>query len=168
MAKCIFLDRDGVLNKEIGNYVFRIEDFEIENGVTEALKILKAAGFLLIVITNQSGIAKGLYTRNEVKACHTILQNECGNIIDDLYFCPHHEDFDTASLLKKPNSLMLEKAIAKYQIDPSKSWMVGDQSRDILAGKRVGLKTIYISKEKTDALAEATCTSLLEATQFLY
>ncbi len=161
MAKCIFLDRDGVLNQEIGNYVYTKADFKIEKGVPEALKILKAAGFLLIVITNQSGIAKGLYTKSEVLECHQILQKECDNSIDDIYFCPHHEDFDTASLLKKPSSLMIEKAIAKYNIDPAKSWMVGDQPRDITAGKNAGLKTIFISKTGNEPLAEANRPSLL-------
>lgn len=163
MAKCIFLDRDGVLNEEIGNYVFRQEDFRIVAGVPEALQKLKAAGFLLIIITNQSGIAKGLYSKNEVLACHEILQKECNYLIDDIYFSPHHEDFTTASLLKKPDSLMIEKAMAKYNIDPSKSWMVGDQPRDIEAGKKAGLKTIFISQQKKEIKAEAITTSLLNA-----
>ncbi len=167
MRKCIFLDRDGVLNEEMGDYVFKKEDFKIVMGVPEALKQLKAAGYLLIIITNQSGIAKGLYTKNEVLECHNYLQNECNHVIDDLYFCPHHEDFDTASLLKKPDSLMIEKAMAKYNIDPNKSWMIGDQQRDILAGKKAGLKTIYISKNKKEALAEANTSSLADAINFI-
>ena len=167
MRKCIFLDRDGVLNEEMGDYVFKKEDFKIVMGVPEALKQLKAAGYLLIIITNQSGIAKGLYTKNEVLECHNYLQNECNHVIDDLYFCPHHEDFDTASLLKKPDSLMIEKAMAKYNIDPNKSWMIGDQQRDILAGKKAGLKTIYISKNKKEALAEANTSSLADVINFI-
>jgi D-glycero-D-manno-heptose 1,7-bisphosphate phosphatase len=167
MPKCIFLDRDGVLNEEIGDYVFKKEEFKIVAGVPEALKQLKAAGYLLIVITNQSGIAKGLYTRKDVLDCHEILQKECNNLIDDIYFCPHHEDFDTASLLKKPDSLMLEKAMAKHNIDATKSWMIGDQPRDIQAGKKAGLRTIYISENKKEASASANTSSLLNAVRFV-
>jgi D-glycero-D-manno-heptose 1,7-bisphosphate phosphatase len=163
MNKCIFLDRDGVLNEEVGTYVFKKEDFKILDGVKEAIQKFKAAGYLLIVITNQSGIAKGLYTKNDVMACHEILQKECGFLIDDIYFCPHHEDFDTASLLKKPNSLMIEKAMAKHNIDPDQSWMIGDQDRDITAGKKAGLRTIFVSNHKTEPNAEANIHSLLEA-----
>lgn len=163
MNKCIFLDRDGVLNEEVGSYVFKKDDFKILEGVKEAIQKLKAAGYLLIVITNQSGIAKGLYTKTEVLACHEILQQECNYLIDDLYFCPHHEDFDTASLLKKPNSLMIEKAIAKHNIDPSQSWMIGDQNRDITAGKKAGLRTIFVSKHAQETAAEANSNTLLEA-----
>ena len=159
MNKCIFLDRDGVLNEEIGNYVFTKEDFKIVAGVPEALQKLKNAGYLLIVITNQSGIAKGLYTRKDVLNCHEILQKECSYLIDDIYFCPHHEDFDTASLLKKPNSLMIEKAIAKYNIDAAKSYMIGDQPRDIEAGKKAGLRTIFISQNKKEVSASANTSS---------
>jgi D-glycero-D-manno-heptose 1,7-bisphosphate phosphatase len=167
MNKCIFLDRDGVLNEEVGSYVFKKEDFKILEGVKEAIQKLKAAGYLLIVITNQSGIAKGLYTKTEVLACHEILQKECNYLIDDLYFCPHHEDFDTASLLKKPNSLMIEKAIAKHNIDPSQSWMIGDQDRDITAGKKAGLRTIFVSKNTQETTAEAISNTLLEAVSIL-
>lgn len=167
MRKCIFLDRDGVLNEEVGDYVFKKEDFKIMPGVPEALARLKAAGYLLIVITNQSGIAKGLYTKNDVLDCHNYLQKKCNYLIDDLYFSPHHEDYDTASLLKKPDSLMIEKAMAKYNIDPNMSWMIGDQQRDILAGRKAGLKTIYISKNKKEALAEANTSSLSDAINFI-
>ncbi|MES2796003.1 MAG: HAD family hydrolase [Bacteroidota bacterium] len=167
MNKCIFLDRDGVLNEEIGNYVFKKEDFHIVNGVPEALKKLKAAGYLLIVVTNQSGIAKGLYTKKDVLECHEMLQKECNYLLDDLYFCPHHEDFNTASLLKKPNSLMIEKAMAKYNIDPQMSWMIGDQPRDMEAGKKAGLKTIFISENQTEILSEPCSSSLLNAVEFV-
>src|SRR4051812_6709768 len=120
---CVFLDRDGVLNAERGEYTFRTEDFEILPGVPEALKLLKESGFLLIVITNQAGIAKGLYTKENVFACHEKLQKACGNLIDALYFAPLHPSV-SESLSRKPDSLMLEKAIAKFNIDPENSWLV--------------------------------------------
>lgn len=83
--KCIFLDRDGVLNRERGEYTFKIEDFEIITGVDEALKILKNSGYLLIVITNQAGIAKDIYKEDAVLNCHAYLQAETGDLIDDLF-----------------------------------------------------------------------------------
>jgi D-glycero-D-manno-heptose 1,7-bisphosphate phosphatase len=164
MNKCIFLDRDGVLNKEVGTYVHNANELEVLDGVGEALAQLKQAGYLLIVITNQSGIAKGLYTREHVKQCHQKIQDATGNLLDDIYYCPHHEDYDTNSLLKKPNSLMIEKALAKYHIDPRISYMIGDQKRDIDAGRNVGLHTISINKTVGETGSDFAANSLIEAT----
>lgn len=166
MNKCIFLDRDGVLNQEMGDYVFRPDDFLIPDGTIDALRLLKEAGYLLIVITNQAGIAKGLYTRSDVWQCHHYLQEQCGYLLDDLYFCPHHPDYSTESLLRKPNSLMLEKAMAKYNIDRSASWMIGDRPRDVQAGRQVGVRTIYLSAAPTPLPdADWTLPNLLVASQ---
>jgi D-glycero-D-manno-heptose 1,7-bisphosphate phosphatase len=145
MNKCVFLDRDGVLNEDRTDYVYRVEDMVIPEGVSEGLQLLKQAGYMLIVITNQAGIAKGLYTREDVMRCYEHLQERCGNVIDDIYYCPHHPDYDTRSLLRKPDSLMLEKAIAKYNIDIQNSWMFGDALRDMQAGRRVGVRTVRIT-----------------------
>lgn len=166
MNKCIFLDRDGVLNQEMGDYVYRPDNFFIPEGTIDALRLFKAAGYLLIVITNQAGIAKGLYTRQDVWACHEYLQDQCGHLLDDLYFCPHHPEYSTESLLRKPNSLMLEKAMAKYNIDRSVSWMIGDRPRDVEAGRRAGVRTIYLT-DSNASLPEAdwTLPSLLAASR---
>ena len=102
MNKCVFLDRDGVLNVDRSDYVYRVDDFIIPPGVVEGLQRLKEAGYMLIVITNQAGIAKGLYTRADVMRCHQYLQEQCGYLIDDIYFSPHHPDYDTRSLTRKP------------------------------------------------------------------
>lgn len=168
MKKCIFLDRDGVLNEEQQDYISRKEDFIIREGVAEGLTLLKKAGYLLIVVTNQAGVSKGLYTENFVRDLHNILQEKCGGIIDDLYFAKHHPNFTSNSLLRKPDSLMLEKAMAKYQIDSTQSFMIGDAERDVKAGKKAGVKTIHITggKETTD-LADWQFNSLLEASQFI-
>ncbi len=167
MNKCVFLDRDGVLNNEIGGYVYQEKDLSFTPNMAEALAILKKAGFLLIVITNQAGIAKGLYTRNDVRHIHQLIQNECGQVLDDLYFSPHHPDYTSQTLLRKPSSLMIEKAMAKHNIDPAQSWMIGDRPRDIEAGQRVGLKTIHLTTESPSALATIIANDLLEATQKL-
>lgn len=144
---CIFLDRDGVLNEDNVNYTYRVENFKILPRVPEALQMLKDAGYLLIIITNQSGIAKGIYTREDVMNCYHYLQSHCNQIIDDHYFAPYHPDFDTASLTRKPDSLMIEKAIAKYKIDVTKSWLIGDSIRDLQAAKKQKLRTIYLPKQ---------------------
>lgn len=164
LKACVFLDRDGVLNEERGEYSYRLDDFKIIAGVKEALKALKDAGYLLIVITNQAGIAKGLYTAKDVIRCHEYLQNETGNLIDDIYHCPHHP-VTTESLMRKPDSLMLEKAIAKHRIDPAKSWMVGDSERDIIAADKVGVKGILVNEKAKHFTEGLISKNLLDAVQ---
>ncbi len=146
LNKCVFLDRDGVINEERGDYTYRVEDFRLLPGVPEALRALKSAGYLLIVVTNQSGISKGLYTRKQMQACHDILQKAAGNIIDHIYYCPYHPSV-TSSLCRKPGTLMIERALARYHINPGRSWMVGDADRDIACGLNAGLKTIRICED---------------------
>ena len=163
--KAIFLDRDGVLNKERGEYTFKPEEFEVIAGVPEALKLLKNAGFKLIIITNQGGIAKGLYTKQDVLACHHKLQQECGNLIDFMYMAPGHPDF-TESLSRKPDSLMLEKAIAKFDLDPTQSWMIGDKPRDMEAAAKVGVNGILVNY-KADGRFPVRAADLLEAAKLI-
>jgi D-glycero-D-manno-heptose 1,7-bisphosphate phosphatase len=165
--KCIFLDRDGVLNVDRVDYVYRMEEFIIPNGVVEALQNLKKAGYLLVVITNQSGIAKGIYQRKDVQLIHEALQEASGSALDDLYFCPYHENYDSASLTRKPGSLLIEKAAAKYHVDMSASWMVGDHERDVLAGTRAGLRTIRICPSNTISTATHLVQDLLEASKII-
>lgn len=165
--KCIFLDRDGVLNKDKVDYVYKAEDHFILPGVVEALVKMKQAGYLLVIITNQSGIAKGLYTDKDVKICYEILQNACGNILDGLYFAPYHPDFDSQNLTSKPHSLMFEKAIAKFDIDVKQSWMIGDKERDLIPATKLGVKTVLITEEKTTLKANLIVSSLLEFAEIL-
>lgn len=152
MNRCVFLDRDGVLNEDNPNYTFEVEKFKILAGVPEALQAIKRNGFRLIVVTNQSGIAQGLYTVAQMRACHDYLQSQCGAVIDQFYFSPYHPKV-TESLSRKPGSLMFEKAIAKFKIDVSQSWMVGDRGRDIRPARKLGIKTIQVG----DEIEEADC-----------
>jgi D-glycero-D-manno-heptose 1,7-bisphosphate phosphatase len=164
--KCIFLDRDGVLNEDRTDYVYRVDDFIIPEGVPEALRRLKDAGYLLIVITNQAGIAKGLYSRDAVMTCHHYLQERCGHLIDAIYFSPHHPDYNSRSLTRKPESLLFEKAIAKYNIDPAQSWIIGDRPRDVEAGQRVGVRTLHITADTAQLpIADFEAPNLFEASQ---
>ncbi len=170
MTKCVFLDRDGVLNEEMGTYVYEPEKIIVPHGMPESLQKLKQAGFLLVVVTNQAGIAMGKYTRQQVWQCHEKLQQACGNILDALYFSPHHPDYTTASLSRKPDSLMLEKAIARFGIDPRQSWMIGDRARDIEAGHKQGIRGILIQlphAESISPLATYTAQTLSEATHYI-
>jgi D-glycero-D-manno-heptose 1,7-bisphosphate phosphatase len=146
MNKIIFLDRDGVINFEPGDYTYKIEDFKIVDGLFDALLFLKNKGYQFIVITNQGGISKGLYTHNDVKAVHVHMQ-ECFKMsnIDllDIYFCPHH-NVNEKCICRKPDSLLLEKAIARYKIDKSRSYFIGDSKRDVLAAIKAGITGIQI------------------------
>ena len=153
LNKCIFLDRDGVLNVERGEYSYKPEDFHIEYKVPEALKKLKQLGYFLVIITNQAGIAKGFYTAKEVWQCHETLQKSSDYIIDKLYFSPYHPDF-TESLSRKPNSLMFEKAIAKFNIDPVKSFMIGDKERDLIPAKKLNINTVIVNNKMKPAIAD--------------
>lgn len=146
MNKCIFIDRDGVLNVERGDYTYLPEDFKIIKGVPEAIKKIKKAGYLAIVVTNQAGITKGTYSRDQMNVCHQILMKKTHHLIDKIYYCPYHPTF-SASLGRKPNSLMIEKAIAKYDINPDESWFIGDRTNDIQCGQKMGLKTVLISDQ---------------------
>lgn len=141
--KCVFLDRDGVINKDYVDYVYDEEKLEILPGVVAGLQQLKAAGYLLIIITNQSGIAKEIYTREQMHETHRLIQEACGHIIDHIYYAPWHPSV-SESLTRKPNSLMLERAMARYKVDPAISWMVGDKHTDMVPARKVGLKTIQV------------------------
>lgn len=148
MNKAIFLDRDGVINKEIG-YVFRVEDFVLTDDIIPSLKKLQEAGFIFIVITNQSGIAKELYTHDDVQEVHKhmlSLMNVSGIKISEIYYCTHHPDVEPC-ICRKPDSGMLEKAIARFNIDVSKSFLIGDKERDIQAGEKAGVKGFLIQSD---------------------
>jgi D-glycero-D-manno-heptose 1,7-bisphosphate phosphatase len=146
MKPCVFLDRDGVLNRDRPDYVFRLSHLDVLPGVPESLYRLKASGFQLVVITNQGGIARGLYSERQMRVCHTALQLSCDHVIDRFYFSPHHPS-RSASLSRKPGTLMFERAIARFDIDVRRSWMVGDRNRDILPAKALGMHTILIGEE---------------------
>lgn len=149
MNKCIFLDRDGVLNVERGDYTYRLQDFQIIDGVPEAIEMIKAAGYLAIVVTNQAGIARGLYSREQMQACHDLLMEKTHFLIDKIYYSPWHPSV-TESLSRKPGTLMIEKAMARYAINPDRSWLVGDRCRDIICGQRKNLKTVLIGEKAED------------------
>ncbi len=144
--KALFLDRDGVINHDPGDYTVSPEEFIILPTVVDALVMAKSKGYLIIVITNQGGIAKGLYTHETVAAIHEILHSTCqgsGVEIKRIFYSPHHPEFGN-SLTRKPERLLMERALALYHIDPSKSVMIGDRERDIQCAQQVGVRGILI------------------------
>lgn len=145
-SRAIFLDRDGVLNEDDPKYTYRLSRFQVIPGVPEALYKLRTAGFRLIVVTNQSGIAQKIYTAAQMKLCHVKLQDACEHVIDAFYYCPYHPSV-TNSLARKPGTLMFEKAIARFSVDVSQSWMVGDRGRDMLPARALGIRTIQVGND---------------------
>lgn len=143
--KAVFLDRDGVLNEEMGDYVWTPDRFRVLPDVPASLARLKAAGYYLIVVTNQAGIAKGLYTRAEVLALHELVQQAAGYKLDALYLSESHPSV-SESIFRKPDSGMLEKAIARFRLDPARCWLVGDRARDLEAAARVGVRGILVGQ----------------------
>lgn len=149
--KAVFLDRDGVLNQELGDYVCRLEDFKVLEHNFAPLAELQKRGYLLIVITNQGGLAKGWYSEETLAQMHQHLQETyAGQGIDltEIYYCRHHPEYNGKCLCRKPGSMMLEKAIARYRVDASKSYFIGDRERDVLAGEAAGVKGILIDSDQ--------------------
>lgn len=151
MNKAVFLDRDGVLNKELGDYVCKVEDFEVLEYNFEPLKMLQDRGYLLIVITNQGGLAKSWYTVEELNKMHDKLSRayaEHGINLSAIYYCNHHPAYNSKCLCRKPGSLMLEKAAARFNIDPAQSYFIGDRERDVIAGEAAGMTGILINSDQ--------------------
>ena len=166
MHRGIFLDRDGVINEERGSYTYKVADFVLLPGVQEAIFQLYVAGFLLIVITNQGGIGKGLYSHADVKKCHQHMQKCLGGRITDVLYSPDHPDKMT-SLSRKPSPYLFKHAMALHNIGPANSWALGDQVRDIEAAHAVGLQSIGIGKKGHLLGADFHALSLLAATKHI-
>ena len=151
MNKAIFLDRDGVLNIENDHYyVYRAEDVTLNTGVIETLQKFQEMGFLLIVITNQGAIAMGLCTHRDVETVHGILMKEFtenGIRIEEIYYCPHHDSVEKC-LCRKPGSLLIEKALARFGIDPDRSYFIGDHERDMAAARKAGITPIKVERDQ--------------------
>ena len=148
MKKAIFLDRDGTLNIDHG-YVHQIDDFEFIEGSIEALKKLQQMGYLLVLVTNQSGIARGYFSEQQFLQLTEWMDwslADRGVDLDGIYYCPHLPDAKIAEFkqdcdCRKPKSGMLLQAIQELNIDPQRSIMIGDKIEDVLAGKGAQIKT---------------------------
>jgi len=149
LKKAVFLDRDGTINEE-SEYLYKIEDCRFLPGVKEAVKLLNEAGYLVVVVTNQSGVARGYYSESDLEKLHQHMAKEfadSGARIDAWYYCPHHPDFHAESAIcdcRKPLPGMLLVAADELGIDLCSSWMVGDKSADMEAGLAAGCRSILV------------------------
>jgi D-glycero-D-manno-heptose 1,7-bisphosphate phosphatase len=175
----VFLDRDGTINVE-KDYLYRVEEFEFIPGAVEAIRLLNQAGYLVVVVTNQSGVARGYYTEADVKQLHlhidAVLASQ-GARVDAWYYCPHHEQgkppYNQECDCRKPMPGMLLQAAADHAIDLTRSWMVGDKPADIEAGQTAGCRQVLVmtgyGAETADALSSEMprCPDLLAAAQLI-
>lgn len=151
MDKIIFLDRDGTMNEEV-NYLYKPEDLRILPGVAEAIGLLRSAGYRIVVVTNQAGVARGYYTCQDVETLHQYLNEQLKNEgawVDHFFYCPHHPVHGLGIYQKecdcrKPGTGMLAMAEQYYEIDRSRSYMIGDKLLDVEAGNRYGVKGILV------------------------
>ena len=156
--RAIFLDRDGTINKYVG-FLRNINEFELIDGVSEAIKKLNESGYLTIIVTNQPVIARGEVSFDELDEIHNKMETLLGKdgaYIDGLYYCPHHPhkgyegerpELKVECDCRKPKPGMLLKAAKDFNIDLDESWMVGDGENDVLAGKNAGCKTVLIGNQ---------------------
>lgn len=169
--KAIFLDRDGTINKYVG-FLRSMDQFELIDGVAEAIKLINSSGYLTIVVTNQPVIARGEVTVEELREIHNKMETELGRTgayLDGLYYCPHHPDAGFSGEVRdlkidcecrKPKPGLLMRASQDFNIDLGSSWMIGDGENDIKAGKNAGCKTALIGEGEFGQ--EITGGSLLE------
>lgn len=151
----VFLDRDGTVNRDT-SYIKTPEELSLLPGVVEAVARLKQAGATLVLVTNQSGVARGLFTVEMLKTIHArllALLEAGGGTLDAIYFCPHHPD--DGCLCRKPGRAMAERAAADLGLDLSVSYVVGDQSRDVELGHRIGARTVLVTTGPTSLEALA-------------
>lgn len=146
--KAIFLDRDGVLiNNKDHYYIWKQEQLELVDGVIENLQMLTAKGFQLFIVSNQGGISRGLYTKDEIHKLHSelMLTFRKSNIeILEIVYCPHHPEIENC-MCRKPASLMIDKLIAKYNISKENSYLIGDSDSDMEAAQKAEIKGIKIA-----------------------
>ena len=142
-SKALFLDRDGVINIE-KNYVHKIKDFDFIEGIFEFCQKFQSKGYLIFIVTNQAGIARGLYTLDDynILTSWMIKQFEKQKIIiSNVYHCPHHPDFNGKCLCRKPNTKMIADAKNEFNLDLKNSILIGDKLSDIECGKNAGIGT---------------------------
>lgn len=150
----VLVDRDGTLIREVG-YLRRLEQVEILPRVPEAIQLLRQRGLKVAMITNQSAVARGLITENELRQIHHRLEKELarrGAFLDGIYYCPHHptegvEPYRTTCDCRKPNVGLAQRAAAELNLDFARSYVVGDQSSDMELASRIGAKGILIKAE---------------------
>lgn len=143
--KAVFLDRDGTIARDV-NYCSRVEDFELLPTVPQAIRLLNEKGFKVVMITNQSGIARGYFTEDMLAQIHQKMRRELakhGAEVDSIYYCPHHPDEKCGC--RKPQTALFQQAARDLGIDLACSYVVGDTEMDIKAGKAIGATTVLVT-----------------------
>lgn len=158
MRKAVFFDRDGTINSDVGHYyIYKKEDFVLNEGVINIMRKLQESNFLLFVITNQGGVAKGIYSCEDVEKVNDYmleLLNAEGIKIENIYYCPHHESVGKCQC-RKPSPFFINKAIKDYNLDKDKCFMIGDSKRDIESANAAGIKGLKIeANENMSRLVE--------------
>lgn len=139
--KAVFVDRDGTLIEEV-NFLSRVDDLVVFPFTPPAIKRLKDAGFLVIVLTNQSGIGRGLYSVDDMHSVHEAIQAEVGGLIDAFYYCPHLPD--EGCRCRKPSIGMIEAAQVDFEIELEGSWMIGDKNLDVWIAENAGINSAMV------------------------
>lgn len=179
MKRAIFLDRDGTINVDVG-YLHRLEDLELFPWAADSLRLLKRAGYVLVVVTNQSGVARGMIDPGFIQVCHDEMCKRlqpAGADLDALYYCTHHplgsvKEFAVDCRCRKPMPGMIEDATRDLGIDPRQSWVVGDKWLDVNLGRAVGARSILVrtgwgaeqeQKRPAGQEVDAICDNLIHA-----
>lgn len=143
--RAVFLDRDGTMARDV-HYCRRVEDFELLAAVPKAIKLLSASGFKVVLITNQSGIARGYFTEETLAQINKKMEDELaehGAHLDAIYYCPHHPD--EGCECRKPKTALFKRATKELDIDLDHSFVIGDMQMDVDAGKVLGCKTVLVT-----------------------
>jgi D-glycero-D-manno-heptose 1,7-bisphosphate phosphatase len=167
--RAAFLDRDGTLNERPGeqSYVTQIADFRVLAEAVDGMRRLAECGYVLVVASNQRGVARGLVGPDLLRAAEDALQRELGPHaarIEAFYYCPH--EIEESCDCRKPKPGLLLRAAAELDLDLSRSWMIGDSATDVQAGRAAGCRTAYLGTDGS-ASANLTATSLLEAAELI-
>lgn len=147
LNKTVFLDRDGVINKKRDDYVKNINEFVMLGDSSKAIKLLNDENYLVIVITNQSAINRGLLTHEELSEIHKVMSQELEKNnarVDAIYYCPHRPDENCQC--RKPRTELIERAVREHSVSIDQSWFVGDSESDIMAAKNIGLRSILMKE----------------------
>ncbi len=172
-VQAVFLDRDGTINVE-KHYLHRIEEFEFLPDALHALRLLKEAGFRLILVTNQSGIARGYYTEEDLARLHAWMRQalrEQGIELDGVYYCPHHPEaavpaYRKDCMCRKPGLGLFERAILEHEIDLSRSFCVGDKLRDCALCASTSCRGFLIGENETDEILRRVKDGKIERVQW--
>lgn len=155
-SPAVFLDRDGTLIEEV-DFLSKVEDLRYFSFTRSSIARLKDRGYLVIVVTNQSGVARGIFEESAVHSIHEKIQEDLGGMIDAFFYCPHLPD--AGCECRKPATGMVDSAVEMFGIDVENSWMIGDKALDVMLGHNAGLRTVLVETgygaQQVEALPKA-------------